>query len=381
MIDDLFNSIIKKILAMPKLVLKAESRNEFIQRCGRITFDHELTLHTFKHDFVLNPNTIMSSKEKYALEAYVAVMCDIAAEINFFITILSYAGNDKLGKEMDTEILTPLLYKLLPRDPLTLLQLQQTLDVFLDVNKPYRYFFDFKGIVDFLIESPQEPALSADELRVVNKIETLLMHLRNKEYYSWCYLLLKISNMSVRRMRECYDAIYLALAANNIHDFDNDAANMRDIDPEKLYIEKESILQMLSAKDHPFLAAHPEVWTNIKKYISYQEFHGTLWRITGSVFDKLREFVYKYPHFEADLEKDLDAVHIAVPENVRTYFYPARSYTASLLTLSFLWSDAYETKIPLRDFMDAFSKKIKAVEAAEDEKLAAEQITPPATPA
>lgn len=383
MIDDLFQNIINKVLAMPKLSLSKSSEQEFIQRCNRISFDKTLSGEAFLNDLEQYPQTNFGYRERNALQQYLNLMTSIINDINFFITLLNYAGHDKLGSEMDADILTPLVSRLLPKDPLILQQLKRAMEFLSDVNIHYRYFIDITGIVCWMLDTESHVPLGEEELRqeerINKKIDHLLQHLRDNEYYSQSYLMLKISGMCTKRMRECYDAVYDALHTNNIHEFDNNAADMRNY--EKIQTERDSMKDMHTAKDHAFFSAYPEVWNNIKKYIVYEEFSNSLNKINSSLFNKLREFIYKYLNFEAELENDLDDVIIAVPENVRKYFYPDKSYTATIVTLSFLWFAANDTKIPLRHFMDALIKKIKSLEDKEDAKQLAESVIHSATPA
>lgn len=378
MIDDLFQNIINKVLAMPKPALSQTSEQEFLQRCNRITFDNTLSGESFLKDLAQYPQTNLGYREKHALVHYLDLMNDIINDINFFITLLNYAGHDKLGSEMDADILTPLVSKLLPKDPLILQQLKQTMEFFSDVNSHYRYFVDITGIVTWMLEVESQTPQKEEE-RINNKIDNLLHHLRSNEYYAQSYLMLKISGLCTKRMRECYDGVFDALHTNNIHDFDHHTAEMRTF--EKIQAERDSMRVLHDAKDHVFLSTHPEVWKNIKKYIAYEEFSNSLCKVNSSLFNKLREFIYKYLNFEAELENDLDDVIIAVPENVRKYFYPDKSYTASIVTLSFLWSAANDTKISLRDFMGALIKKIKTLEDNEDLRKSSENVIHFSTPA
>lgn len=378
MIDDLFQNIINQVLAMPKPALSQTSEQEFLQRCSRITFDKPLSGENFLKDLAQYPQTNFGYREKHALVHYLNLMTNIINDINFFITLLNYAGHDKLGSEMDADILIPLVSRLLPKDPLILKQLKQTMEFFTDVNMRYRYFVDISGIINWMLDAESPSPRCEEEIRqeekINNRIDNLLLHLCSTDYYAQSYLILTINGLCTKKMREYYDAVFDTLHTHNIHDFDNHAAELLNF--EKIQMERDSMREIHAAKDHVFLSTHPEVWKNIKKYIAYEEFSNSLSKVHSSLFKKLREFIYKYLNFESELESDLDEVIITVPENVRKYFYPDKSYAAHIVTLSFLWSAAYDTKISLRDFMGALVNKIKALEDKEEARHTIHFSTP-----
>lgn len=369
MIDDLFQHIINKILAMPKLALSPASQKEFLQRCERITFDKTLTPETFLQDLAQYPETKLWYREKRALENYLALMNDIINDIDFFIRLLNYTGHEKLGSPIDADTLFPLVSRLLPNDAMTLQQLQKTIEYLSDVNVRYRYFFDINGIVNWKLEqdpqySPSNAEPASPDDKAEKKIGILLDSLRDHGFYSQSFLMVKICELCMKRMRECYDSVFYSLHTNHIHEFDINL--MYPTNYEIMQAERDSMRNLYAAKDHAFLVAHPEIWKTIKKYVAYEEFYNSIGKINTRVFNRLVEFTYKYLNFETDLENDLDEVFISVPENVRKYFYPDKSYAASIVTLSFLWSTAYDTNISLRNFMEAFIKKIQMLENEAD---------------
>ncbi|HTM63114.1 MAG TPA: hypothetical protein VL360_01280 [Gammaproteobacteria bacterium] len=391
MFDDLVSNIIKKLVAMPNFTISPDAEQEFLLRCSRISFDKKITAETLANDFIQYPATCMYRSEKSAVTNYTLWLAETSREIEFLFQIMSSTCIMLTDNLLDGELLPVLLITILAKFPDQLSRLHEVLTYSEKIQCESRPLRETNIGVEILL-SPEEiiqsTSLSEDESALKakfeemqrKKVDEILEKLRDPDFFVQQFLILKINMLCASKMNECYNIIYQIFKDNNFNEFEDTSSGLDG--RHKLNAQNENVLKMFNNEDHPFFKAHANAWNNLKKYIAYQEFYATFCYSSASIFDKLRAFVYKFPHFQADLGDDKWYAKIGLPADIREYLGIEDTYTtraSSLITFSFLWQTPYETKISFGTFVDALTNKIKSLEQEADAPLTAAAL--PVTPA
>lgn len=354
MIDD----IIKKLLALPKLELSPEISAEFLKLTNHLACTAKpITLENFKALWSLQKASCITLTEMNSIEAYLIAWQDMMNTMDKFIPFINSAWKITRGKPIDADNLLPLLMNIVPTDE-SLPKLLENLSYARDVDQMHYHINAFSAAAEYLIDNRN---FHAEEENAT--YQQLIRDMKIKDGLLQMHIGEELAKICHQKMEDHFVELYRGLAFHNIHDYDFNVEGMDK--PVLMKAASEKIMQMYTIIDtHPF-SSYPELGQDVRKYIAYYEFLESLDRKkSNNIFERLREFSYKFPVYEHALDTDLDTVKFTPNDAMQVYLGIPDDKKTSMFNL--LWIPPKNNEMPLRKFMGYFARKMRELEAAND---------------
>lgn len=350
----MIDGIIKKLLALPKLDISPESLKLFLAHTNRLIFHGQpISLASFKSGWTAEPEPSIFVRDMEAIERYLTAWEALMEDMVKLTRLIKIGWESMHDKQIGADDLVPLFIAIFSQTHADLSLLHEKLALARDVNES-DYFIN-------LLYSACEYLRDGGDI-IQDDIQSCLPIIRDLSM-SDGLVMLKLEKqlrlLCTAKMNEYADDIYASLKIHQVDTYQFDDANMDKAQIKETRTGK--IIEMYTGvKDHPF-TSYPELGEDVKKFIAYYEFSISLKRTnTNNVFERLREFTYKFQQFENQLGHDLTNTRIDISEDCKVYLGIPDDKRLSVLLL--IWTPPQGATLQLQQFMHHLTKKISTIE-------------------
>lgn len=313
----MISDIIEVFLAMPKIALGGASQTEFFQISNDI-ISNKLPLNRKSFDDMIklkNPAHITWREKVYSIYPYLDWWEKMCSHLTLFLKLIHLSWKSTYHKEFTQDDILSFLIMLIKKfceDKLEQLDnnLQYMKSIDGSIGEIFYYLNSFNAATQFLLMQEQNPIADDHNDGEEKKIFYFLEVISGKDYYSQLYLVHSILNICSTRSSSLLDALISDIEKHHLSDF---RFSPKDIGAEQ------TVIDMHAKLEFPPLSQHPDLCSNIKKYAVYFEFRNALTRQHANMFERLREFVYKYETLREDLGDDLKTMMFEILEPTINY--------------------------------------------------------------